>query len=193
MKRLALIFLAVLIAGPAFAQTKSVSSPIKPPVELNGPCLPIDSRPQCQAGGASAAAVNAAAPTASAQLQALWQKIVSASSNDLTYAAAMAKVASTPASGVRGQCWNAIITLNQQANGANVKNADGTPMARPDPHLFTDAESLAEIIDNLSPQGPLFTSCAGAAKLAQTDVLTLVNAVVTGAAGMAALPAGVLP
>jgi hypothetical protein len=121
-------------------------------------------------------------------LQALWDKIVASSIADLNYAAAMAKSANTQTSGIRLQCINAIITLNQQASGANLKNPDGTPMVKPDPHLFTDVESLAEVIDNLSPQGPLFVNCAGAAQLAKTNVLTFVNAVVTGAAGFAAMP-----
>jgi hypothetical protein len=47
---------------------------------------------------------------------------------------------------------------------------------------------LAEVVDNLSPQGPLFVSCAGAAQLAKTNVLTFINAAVTGAAGLAAMP-----
>lgn len=121
-------------------------------------------------------------------LQALWDKIVASSIADLNYAAAMAKNANTQTSGIRLQCINAIITLNQQASGANLKNADGTPMTKPDPHVFTDVESLAEVIDNLSPQGPLFVNCAGAAQLAKTNVLTFVNAVITGAAGFAAMP-----
>jgi hypothetical protein len=121
-------------------------------------------------------------------LQGLWDKIVASSIADLNYAAAMAKNANTQTSGIRLQCINAIIALNQQASGANLKNADGTPMTKPDPHVFTDVESLAEVIDNLSPQGPLFVNCAGAAQLAKTNVLTFVNAVVTGAAGFAAMP-----
>jgi hypothetical protein len=121
-------------------------------------------------------------------LQALWDKIVASSIDDLNYAAAMAKNANTQTSAVRLQCINAIIALNQQASGASLKNADGTKMAKPDPHVFTDVESLAEVIDNLSPQGPLFVNCAGAAQLAKTNVLTFVNAVITGAAGFAAMP-----
>lgn len=121
-------------------------------------------------------------------LQALWQKIVTSSLADLNYAAAMAASANTTTSAIRLQCVKAIIQLNEQASGANLKNADGTPMVKPDPHLFSDVESLAEIIDNLSPQGPLFVSCAGAAQLAKTNVLTFVNGVVTGVAGFAAMP-----
>lgn len=124
----------------------------------------------------------------STDMQALWQKIVSSSITDLNYAAAMAASANTTTSGVRLQCLKAIIQLNQQASGANLKNPDGSPMVKPDPHLFTDVEGLAEVVDNLSPQGPLFVSCAGAAQLAKTNVLSFVNAVVTGAAGFAAMP-----
>ena len=119
--------------------------------------------------------------------QAIWQKIVAASNADLTYASNMAGSANTSASGVRKQCYDAILALNIQVNGEQ-KDASGNPIPRPDPHLFTDVESLAETIDNLSPQGKLFTSCAGMAQLTKTNVLTLINAIVTGAAGLAAMP-----
>lgn len=124
---------------------------------------------------------------ASKDMQALWQKLVAASVNDLNYAAAMATNANTTTSAVRLTCIKAIITINQQASGATLKNPDGSPMTRPDPSLFTDVESLAEIIDNLSPQGPLFVSCSGAAQLAKTNVLTFINALVTGVAGFATI------
>jgi hypothetical protein len=123
-----------------------------------------------------------------ADLQTLWAKIIGAADVDLAYASKMAASAATPASAVRKQCWDAIIVVNMQANGQNLKNADGSVMAKPDPHVFTDVESLAEVVDNLSPSGPLFTACAGAAQLAKTNVLTFINAVVTGAAGLAAMP-----
>lgn len=123
-----------------------------------------------------------------ADLQALWDKIISANNDDLAYASKLAAAANTQTSGIRKQCWDAIVALNSQANGLNLKNPDGTKMVRPDPHLFTDVETLAEVIDNLSPQGPLFVSCAGAAQLAKTNVLTFINAAVTGAAGIAAMP-----
>jgi hypothetical protein len=121
-------------------------------------------------------------------LQALWTNIVSASNVDLAYASKLAASANTPASLVRKQCWDAIVLLNEQANGLNLKDASGNLIPKPDPHLFTDVETLAEVIDNLSPQGPLFVACAGAAQLAKTNVLTFINAAVTGAAGIAAMP-----
>jgi hypothetical protein len=121
-------------------------------------------------------------------LQTLWTNIVAASNVDLAYASKLAAGANTPASLVRKQCWDAIVALNAQANGLNLKDASGNPIPKPDPHLFTDVETLAEVIDNLSPQGPLFVACAGAAQLAKTNVLTFINAAVTGAAGIAAMP-----
>jgi hypothetical protein len=125
---------------------------------------------------------------ASADLQALWTKIVSASNADLAYASKLAAGAGTQSSMIRKQCWDAITALNEQANGLNLKDAAGNALPKPDPHLFSDVETLAEVIDNLSPQGPLFTSCAGAAQLAKTNVLTFINSAVTGAAGIAAMP-----
>ena len=121
-------------------------------------------------------------------MKAIWAKLVAASITDLTYASAMAESVKTPASGVRKQCWDAIIVLNKQANGLDLKNADGTPMVKPDPAFFTNLESLAEVIDNLSPQGALYTSCAGAARLASKNVLQFVSEAVSGIATFAVVP-----
>ncbi len=56
--------------------------------------------------------------------------------------------------------------------------------------MITGIEDTTELVDNLSPQGTLFTSCAGAAQMFKTNTLAVINAIVTGAAGIAALPAG---
>jgi len=119
---------------------------------------------------------------------AIWDKIVAASNADLKYASALAGNANTPASLVRKQCYDAILDLNTQVNGMNLKDANGNPLPQPDPKLFTGVEQAAETIDNLSPSGKLFTSCAGMAQLTKTNVLTLINAIVTGAVGFAAIP-----
>jgi len=125
----------------------------------------------------------------------LWEKITTASLDDLNYAAALATAAGTNGAKVRLQCINALIDVNKQARGDNLpKNADGTPMAKPDPSLVTHMEITAEVIDALSPTGPLFTSCSGAAGLLRMQVLQVINAIVTGAAGAAVLgPAVGLP
>lgn len=124
----------------------------------------------------------------------VWQKIISSSLADLRYAAAMATAANTNGSKVRLQCINALIDANVQASGANLpKNPDGTAMQMPDPSLVTHIEIMAEIVDNLSPQGPLFTSCAGAAGLFRMQVLQLINGIVTGSVGLAARAALPIP
>jgi hypothetical protein len=46
---------------------------------------------------------------------------------------------------------------NDQANGVTLKNPDGSVMVRPDSAVVTAIEDIAELIDNLSPQGNLLT------------------------------------
>lgn len=179
----AFIIAGLMFAQPAMAQTR----------KLVAPALTGDLKKDLNTDGQNLGLIPPSlqvTPTGnvSADLQTLWGKIISASNADLAYASKLAAGAGTQSSLIRKQCWDAIVALNTQANGLNLKNADGTAMARPDPHLFTDVETLAEVVDNLSPQGPLFTSCAGAAQLAKTNVLTFINAAITGAAGMAAMP-----
>ena len=119
--------------------------------------------------------------------QAIWDKIVAASDKDLQYASQLAANANTPSSLVRKQCWDAILAINEQANGLNLKDANGNAITPPDPKPFTQLEQAGEVIDALSPQGKLYTSCAGAAQLAQANVLQFINAAVTGVAGLAKL------
>jgi hypothetical protein len=175
--------LSAMLIPSAFAQTRKLAPPaltgdLKKDLNTDGQNL----------GLIPPSLVVQPTGNASQDLQALWQKIIAASNADLAYASKLAAGAGTQSSLIRKQCWDAITALNTQANGLNLKDASGNPVAKPDPHLFTDVETLAEVVDNLSPQGPLFTSCAGAAQLAKTNVLTFINSVVTGAAGIAAMP-----
>lgn len=110
--------------------------------------------------------------------------------SDLAYAIAKASAAGSPASKIRLSCLNAISDAAAAYSGENLKDSSGNPLVRPDPAFITNIEDVAELIDNLSPQGVLFTSCAGAAQMFKTNTLTFINAVVTGAASIAALPAG---
>jgi hypothetical protein len=109
---------------------------------------------------------------------------------NLNYAMAKAKAAGTPASKVRLQCVQAISDANDQLNGVGLKNPDGTPMTKPDPPLVSGIEDVAELADNLSPQGTLLTSCAGAAQMLGMNALQAVNAIITSTAAFAALPVG---
>ena len=128
------------------------------------------------------------------QMVQLWQGIQKASGADLTYAIAMATNANkaapagvTTGAGMRLACLTAIQTLNGQIGGTGLVDAKGAPLTRPDPALFADAETFAEVIDAVQPGGPLWTSCSGAAQLAGTNTVTFVNALISGAAGLAVL------
>lgn len=118
--------------------------------------------------------------------QALIKKIMTLAAPDLTYAIALAANANTTSSKVRLQCLTAIQTLNAQVQGTGLKDAAGNVLSQPpEPDIFTNLEQIAEGIDSLSPTGPLFTSCAGAAGLAGMNVLAFINAVTAGTAAAA--------
>jgi hypothetical protein len=187
MRTLTLAILGFALAvWPAHAQTKPAAAPKAPLIELNGPCNPLgDTRPQCQAQGSPA-------PLGSETPQQVWQNIIKTATADLTYAKALADNAATPNSKLRSACYAALITANQQANGVNLKNADGSPMTMPDPAVITHAEQALELIDNLQASSPLIVACAPAANAVGQGVLSFVNTVVTGAA-LKAASGGLLP
>jgi hypothetical protein len=172
--------LAVLaMAGSAHAQGAAPAKPV--PVKATAACpFPLDPLKLC----------GKLTGNVQTDLQAVWQRLVAVTGADLNYAIAMAGAANTNSAKVRLQCLQGIKALNDQANGVGLKNTDGSPMTKPDPALITNVETVAELADNLSPQGALFTSCAGAANLFKATALQVVNALVTGAVGIAALPAG---
>lgn len=211
MKNLVLILVALVsFAAPAFSQDQQPRRTVAPPrIEPTVmaaaaapasttdkstdafPCLTppfIDLRPACNGGNSVS--------TSSTQKTSidLWNKIVGAATPDLTYAVAMASAAAksapsgiTSAAGMRLACLQSIQALNTQSTGATLVGADGKPLTRPSPSLFTDAETMMEILDAVQPGGPLWTSCAGAAQLAGTSVVAFINALLAGAAGVAAL------
>lgn len=197
--RAALALLLCALAAPAYAQAPRSQPAVRaaPAVDVAAPATPAVPRttthgfpcdllnllPGCQVQAQDANG----RPTSEPVELNLWKKITTAALPDLDYASALAAAAGTGASAVRKQCWDSLIVANKQASGSGAKDATGAVMVKPDPHLFTDVESLAEVLDNLAPGGPLWTSCAGAAQLAKTNVLTLLNGMVTGVTGMAAL------
>lgn len=123
-------------------------------------------------------------------MQAIVKKIQDLGRADLNYAILKATAANTNGSKVRLQCLNAILAAKDAAEGVGIKDANGNVVPRPDPAVVTTIEDVAELVDAMSPQGPLMTGCAGAAQLMKTNTLAMINAIVTGAAGIAALPAG---
>jgi hypothetical protein len=122
----------------------------------------------------------------------VWQNIQKAAIADLTYAKALADAANTPGSKLRAQCYAAILAA--QASGAALKDAQGNALTEPGApaNLISEAEKGAEIIDALQPTSSVSAGCAPAAQALKMNTLTLVNALVTGAATQA-LTAGMLP
>lgn len=179
MKRL--IILALLMS-PAFAQQPKPH--LRPPAVTGDPINDIKTDLGLQPAPTDAVKLTG---NIKVDAQAIWDKIVAASDKDLAYASQLAANANTPASLVRKQCWDALLATNQQANGLNLKDNNGNVLPQPDPKLFTQIEQAGEVIDALSPQGKLFTSCAGAAQLVQANVLQFISAAVTGVAGLARL------
>lgn len=188
---IAVVCLALLgDAGTSLVLAQSAKTAPKPIIELNGPCNPLgDTRPQCQEQGSPAPL--GISPTA--PLGALWARIVDKDlPADLTYAKALADAAATPGSKLRSQCYAALLTANQQANGSNLKDGNGNPLAEPNPNLFSELEKASQVIDNLQPTSPVVSGCAPAAQALKMDVLNFINTIVTGAA-IKTLTAGVLP
>jgi hypothetical protein len=171
-----LIVALCLLATPAWTQ-------VKRPAVTGDPIKDIQTDIK---GGTTTAPSIGGVSSNNLDPQVLIKKIVALAGPDLLYAVALAKNANTASSGVRLQCLVAIQILNSQVTGSALKNTDGTAMTAPtDVHIFTDLEQAAEAIDAISPTGPLFTSCAGAAALAGMGVIQFINAAVAGTAAAA--------
>lgn len=171
MKRILLATVALsLLAGPAMAQKPRLTGDIVADTKANF-------------AGTSAAAPGSVSGIKPLELI---QKIAAIAAPDLSYAAALATKANTNGSQVRLKCVQAIQDLNKQISGTGLTDSTGAALTMPaEPHIFTDLEMTAEGIDSLSPTGPLFTSCAGAAALAGMNVMAFINALVTGTAAAA--------
>jgi hypothetical protein len=123
-------------------------------------------------------------------MQRVVKRIQQVGRDDMNYAILKATAANTNASKVRLECLNAIMDAKNAAEGTTIKDKDGNVVPRPDPAFVTTIEDIAELVDALAPGGPLMTGCAGAAQMFKTNTLAAINGIVTGAATLAALPAG---
>lgn len=173
--RIVTLIAAALALTVTAASAATVPTPTaKPTTDVLGfPCDLLKLKPGCKYDPPTGAAA-ATTPLA------IWQKIAAAALPDLQYAKALSDAAATPAAKVRGQCWDALIAANQRASGASIS------LTKPDPHLASDAEALAEVIDDLDLKGPLAVACAGAAQLTKLTVYQLISALMAGASGLAA-------
>jgi hypothetical protein len=179
MKRLTIALLILALTSPAYAQVrKHVAAPDE---AASAKCLvPWDPLKLC--GNLTG--------QPGEDFQRVVKRIQAVQKPDIDYAILKAKAANTAAGAVRLQCLQAISDASDQFNGTGLKDSSGNVIPRPDPAFITAIEDTAELVDNLSPQGKLFTSCAGAAQMFKVGTLAFVNAVVTGAASIVAAPAG---
>lgn len=117
----------------------------------------------------------------------LWAKIQIASLADLKYAKGLADNVGSPGAKLRSACFAAWITTLEQQQGIGVKDASGTAMTQPDPHVISGFEQLAEVADGLQPTGPLMSSCAPAWTALKLSATEFFGMMVSGAAGLSAL------
>jgi hypothetical protein len=175
--------LAVPFAIPCFAASAVVLGLLMPSLAA------AQSRPKLPDPLKVAAELSGAIPKrgAAATPEELWKKIQAASTADLKYAKALADAAGSPGAKLRSACYGAWIATIEQAQGAGLKDAGGSPLAQPDPHVFSSFEQVAEIAETLQPTGPLMAACAPAwtaLKLTATQFFTLA---VSGTVGLSAL------
>lgn len=105
---------------------------------------------------------------------------------DLQYAK---KLADATGSKVTGPCYQAWIDMiNTQQNA--VKNADGTEMAVPDPHIITSFERIVELRNALQPDSAFNIACSPVASMVKRDIIGFMGIVISGGAGLAALVPG---
>lgn len=127
------------------------------------------------------------APAALTTVQQLWQKIVVANLADLQYAKALADAAGTPGGKMRSACYAALIAVNQQANGAGLKDASGNPITPPNPAVVTGFEQAEQVVEALQPTSNLVVACAPVANALKLSVAQVLAMAVTGGASLAAL------
>jgi hypothetical protein len=179
-----LIGFLALHAGPAFAQGKKLAAVTTTSAPSGVPCDPLHLIPGCVGG-----APNVLSPVPiDTNLAALWGKIVAATQADLTYAKALADNVNSPGSKLRSQCYAALITANQQANGSTLKNPDGTPMIAPTPAVISQFEQAAELVDNLSATAPVMSACAAAANAVGQSTIQFITGVLASVTAKAIVP-----
>ena len=105
---------------------------------------------------------------------------------DLQYSLKLAQASKNDITAVCYQAWIDIITTQQTA----VKNADGTDIAMPDPHIITEFEKLVELRNALQPESMFMRSCSPVASMVKKDIAGFIGLVISGGAGLATLVPG---
>lgn len=105
---------------------------------------------------------------------------------DLQYALKLANAANNKVTAPCYQAWIDIINTQQTA----VKNADGTDLAMPDPHVITEFEKLVELRNALQPESDFMMKCSPVASMVKLDIAKFMGVVLAGGAGLATLVPG---
>jgi hypothetical protein len=166
----------VAAPAPAPAQERHVPAPPQATAALTKPplCDPLNLIPGCRNGDGS---INQASGQAN-PLANLTDEAIAKLLADFTYAAARAH---TTGNTVTAPCWDAWVTL-LSAQSQPLKDAGGAVLAKPDPHLVTDAELMSELMNQLQPNSALSIACAPTLQASQRNIATLLGAVLSGGA-----------
>jgi hypothetical protein len=165
-----------LLAAPALGQDRRVPAQPQGTAALGKPplCDPLNLIPGCRnADGSINPASGQANPLANLTDEAIAKLLA-----DFTYAAARAHATGNT---VTAPCWDAWVTL-LSAQSQPLKDASGAVLAKPDPHLVTDAELMSELINQLQPNSPLSIACAPTLQASQRNIATLLGVVLSGGA-----------
>jgi hypothetical protein len=108
-------------------------------------------------------------------LDKIFDNVTKANDADLKYAKMLAENSGTPGGRLRAACYGGIIELNTVLNSSDA-NASSTQV--------TSFERISQIADAMNPTSSLMTSCTPAAAIPRVDVLTYINAAVTGVSGL---------
>jgi hypothetical protein len=166
--RMFVLFILLFVPSLAMAQSKPrLPDPLKAVAELGG-------------------AISKPAAVLTASPENLWKKIQAANATDLRYAKALADSVGSPGAKLRSACYGAWIATIEQAQGVNLKDADGNPLTEPDPHVFSSFEQLAEVAETLQPTGPLMAACAPAWTALKLTAIQFFTLAVSGAVGLSA-------
>lgn len=105
---------------------------------------------------------------------------------DLQYAK---KLADASKNTITADCYGAWIDIINTQQTA-VKNADGTDIAMPTPHLITEFEKLVELRNALQPESVFMVKCSPVASMVKKDIAGFIGIVISGGAGLATLVPG---
>jgi hypothetical protein len=180
MTRILIIIVALVIAAPAFGQTRP--RPAAQPAAVPRPplCDPLNLIPGCRNQDGTINQNSGGNPFDNLTDD-LLKKILA----DVTYAKALAKASGND---VTLPCWTAWVDLVSSQTQV-LKDDAGNVLAKPDPAFFVAAERASEFINQIQPNSKLYLGCSAALNQSRMAIGQLISAVLSGnALGLFKLP-----